>query len=335
MGRREVGGGSPLELSVRGELANRRHRIGVGPELAFVGGLTPGRIGEPPRSLERDAVVVVEVDRTHEAVIDHFGDLDVVLGEPRREGIEGRLVGQRERHMVELGGKVGRKAGRLLEREVLIALPFEERERAPVADLKEVVPHAADRERGHQPHAEDAVVKPDRRVHIGGDEGQVVHTPPARLRRHGPTLPSRTGAGDPPGITTAKSNNANKEANVQEAVWDPPGAGFWRIEASHCLGAMTPIGQHLMERGLRPGMATVFRLYGVPAETLDPRFVNGRLYTRLRPLIAPDKPATKLPPPPLLKLAVRLHPEFRRRKKNDAHTLRTQPWRRTVRDMDE
>ena len=64
---------------------------------------------------------------------------------------------------------------------------------------------------------------------------------------------------------------------MQEAVWDPPGAGFWRIEAGHCLGAMTPIAQHLMVRGMRPGMATVFRLYGVPAETLDPRFVNGRL----------------------------------------------------------
>ena len=36
---------------------------------------------------------------------------------------------------------------------------------------------------------------------------------------------------------------------MQEAVWNPPGAGFWRIEAGHCLGAMTPIGQHLMERG--------------------------------------------------------------------------------------
>ena len=122
---------------------------------------------------------------------------------------------------------------------------------------------------------------------------------------------------------------------MQEAAWDPPGAGFWRIEAGHCLGAMTPIGQHLMVRGMRPGMTTVFRLYGVPAETLDPRFVNGRLYTRLRPLIAPDKPATKLPPAPLLKLVVRLHPEFRRRNKNAAHTLATQPWRRTVREWDE
>ena len=120
-----------------------------------------------------------------------------------------------------------------------------------------------------------------------------------------------------------KSNNANKEASVQETVWDPPGAGFWQIEAGHCLGAMTPIGQHLMVRGMRPGMATVFRLYGVPAETLDPRFVNGRLYLRLRPLIAADKPATKLPPTPLLKLVVRLHPEFRRRNKNAAHTLST------------
>src|SRR5258705_9682360 len=110
-----------------------------------------------------------------------------------------------------------------------------------------------------------------------------------------PRYRSETVRCDPLRIPTTKSNNANKEASVQDGVWDPPGAGFWRIEAGHCLGAMTPIGQHLMVRGMRPGMATVFRLYGVPADTLDPRFVNGRLYTRLRPLIAPDHPATNLP----------------------------------------
>ena len=44
----------------------------------------------------------------------------------------------------------------------------------------------------------------------------------------------------------------------------------------------------------------------MPADTLEMGFVNGFLYTRLRPLIAPDRPAAKLPPRPVLKLATRL-----------------------------
>ena len=37
-------------------------------------------------------------------------------------------------------------------------------------------------------------------------------------------------------------------------------------------------------------------LYGMPAETLDARFVNGYFYSRIRPLLAPDRPAKKAPP---------------------------------------
>ena len=56
------------------------------------------------------------------------------------------------------------------------------------------------------------------------------------------------------------------------------------------------------------GMRRVFRELGTPADTLDVRFVNGFMYTRLRPLIRPDKPATKLPPLSLLKVAVAAAP---------------------------
>jgi pyruvate,water dikinase len=77
-------------------------------------------------------------------------------------------------------------------------------------------------------------------------------------------------------------------------------------------------------------MRRAFQEFGMPADTLETRFVHGFMYTRLRPLIAPDKPSTRLPPLPVLKLAVRLHPEMRRRAKRAAHTLRTRPWRRMV-----
>lgn len=74
------------------------------------------------------------------------------------------------------------------------------------------------------------------------------------------------------------------------------------------------------------------RELGTPVDTLDVRFVNGFFYSRLRPLISPDKPATKLPPAFVLKLATRLHPEMRRRAKAAQHALDTEPWSKVIRD---
>ncbi len=68
----------------------------------------------------------------------------------------------------------------------------------------------------------------------------------------------------------------------------------------------------------------------MPAETLDVRFVRGFMYTRLRPLISPDRAATKLPPAPVLKLAVRLHPGMRKRAKRAAAVIADKPWLRKV-----
>ena len=63
------------------------------------------------------------------------------------------------------------------------------------------------------------------------------------------------------------------------------------------------------------GLRKVFAELGTPADTLDCRFVNGFMYTRLRPLIAADRPAKNLPPRFVLKAVGRFHPEFRRRAK--------------------
>lgn len=70
----------------------------------------------------------------------------------------------------------------------------------------------------------------------------------------------------------------------------------------------------------------MFGELGVPAESLETRFVNGHMYTRLWPLIGGDKPATKLPPTPVLWMAMRLHPEMRRRTKAAEAALRDEPW---------
>lgn len=117
-----------------------------------------------------------------------------------------------------------------------------------------------------------------------------------------------------------------------------PGPGQWQLDRSHYTGGVTPISQWLMTDGMEHGFRRIFAELGVPADTIEARFVNGFYYTRLRPLIGADKPARKPPPTPLLWLAARLHPEFRRRAKTAANTMATSPsnavvdrWQREIR----
>jgi pyruvate,water dikinase len=100
---------------------------------------------------------------------------------------------------------------------------------------------------------------------------------------------------------------------------------MWHLDRSHFPGGTTPMSKWLME-GCAKGMRTAFEEIGMPAETLDVRFVRGFMYSRLRPLISPDRGATKLPPAPVLKLAVRLHPGMRKRAKRAARAIAEKPW---------
>src|SRR5215218_8660731 len=106
-----------------------------------------------------------------------------------------------------------------------------------------------------------------------------------------------------------------------EEQFAAPGPGMWNLDRSHFPGGTTPISQWWME-GCPTGMRRAFGEIGMPAETLDVRFVRGFMYTRLRPLIAPDRATTKLPPLLVLKLAVRLHPAMRSSAKVAERTLR-------------
>ena len=116
---------------------------------------------------------------------------------------------------------------------------------------------------------------------------------------------------------------------AEDAALDAPGAGMWSLDRSHFPGGTTALSQWLME-GCPKGMRTAFAEIGMPAETLDVRFVRGFMYTRLRPLIGPNRATTKLPPAPLLKLAVRVHPEMRRRAKQAARAIDDRPWLRVL-----
>ncbi len=108
-------------------------------------------------------------------------------------------------------------------------------------------------------------------------------------------------------------------------TFEPPGPGFWELDRSHFAGGSTPLIQPIVTDATEDAYRKAWPLLGVPAETISMRFVNGFTYTRLRPLVQPDKPSAKAPPTPLLKLVARLHPEFRRRNRAAAAALAESP----------
>ena len=114
--------------------------------------------------------------------------------------------------------------------------------------------------------------------------------------------------------------------------WDPPGPGHWARDRSHMPPGSTPLLQHVSSTSMPRGTRRTFAEFGTPLDSVDVRYVNGQVYTRLRPLIAPDRPSARTPPAPLLKLVVRLHPEMRRRARRASATLRDQPWNAVIRD---
>jgi len=117
-------------------------------------------------------------------------------------------------------------------------------------------------------------------------------------------------------------------------MWDAPGPGYWELDRSHFLGGETPLVQYIQANSMPAGLRRVFAELGTPAETLDCKFVNGFMYTRLRPLVAADRPAKNLPPKFVLRAVGRFHPEFRRRTKAAIRTEAERPWRKVVNDWE-
>lgn len=117
---------------------------------------------------------------------------------------------------------------------------------------------------------------------------------------------------------------------MNAVTWDAPGPGHWALDRSHTNRPATLISQHVQEYGTARGTRKMFAELGAPLDALDFRFVNGMLYSRVRPLIRPDSAATSLPPRFLLWALIRLHPEMRRRAKTASTTTATRPWRRVA-----
>ena len=108
-------------------------------------------------------------------------------------------------------------------------------------------------------------------------------------------------------------------------TFEAPGPGCWQLDRSHFPGGTTPVMQWLVPEAMQSAYRKQWPITGVPAETLSFRFVNGFTYTRMRPLIRPDRPSAKPPPAFLLRIGSRLHPEFRRRTRAARRNLEQSP----------
>ena len=106
--------------------------------------------------------------------------------------------------------------------------------------------------------------------------------------------------------------------------WDPPGKGDWRGLHDHFPRALTPEYQRLLGEGMETGEAIYFERYGLPARTLQPAFVHGRVFVSAAPLVGPA--SNRVPPSWLLWPAVRLVPAFRRRAAAAERTTTERPW---------
>ncbi len=106
--------------------------------------------------------------------------------------------------------------------------------------------------------------------------------------------------------------------------WPRPGPGTWTLDRSH-VGTPGPIVRDLFTQGMDTGFAEGAELFGAPIKGMHLRWVNGRFYRRIVPLMGASRDLP-MPPKPLLWLATRLHPEFRRREKRAADVFEHQRW---------
>lgn len=106
--------------------------------------------------------------------------------------------------------------------------------------------------------------------------------------------------------------------------WTPPGKGEWRGLHDHFPRSLTPEFQTLLAEGMVAGEADHFARYGLPARTMQPGFVHGRVFIAAEPLVGPV--SDRLPPAPVLWAAARLVPAFVRRNRAARRALRERIW---------
>lgn len=112
---------------------------------------------------------------------------------------------------------------------------------------------------------------------------------------------------------------------TRELAWDKPGPGTWQLDRSHYRPDCSRLAQRAIERGMAEGSRAGFELVGAPVAGMDAAFVNGNFYQRLVPLIGAERDL-RPPPNPVLWLATRLHPVFRRRAREAGRAIEERVW---------
>ncbi len=108
-------------------------------------------------------------------------------------------------------------------------------------------------------------------------------------------------------------------------TFERPGPGSWALDTGHFSADSSRICQDLIVYGCCNGTADGFELIGAPLKSLDAGFVKGRFYTSMVPLVggANDLPT---PPNPVLWLATRLAPAFRKAEKTAGNAIGDRIW---------
>lgn len=107
--------------------------------------------------------------------------------------------------------------------------------------------------------------------------------------------------------------------------WPAPGPGTWELDTAHFDPTVSRPIRDLMETALERGLGEGFELSGAPLGGLQARFVNGRFYSRMMPLVG-GKRALPVPPRPVLWAMTRAHPAFRRRSKQSVTAIDERFW---------
>ncbi len=111
--------------------------------------------------------------------------------------------------------------------------------------------------------------------------------------------------------------------------WPRPGPGTWVLDLDHTGPTPSRQVRDLFPEAARQGFAEGFALLGAPLATIDTAFVNGRFYRRTVPVVGADRDAGQ-PPAPVLWMATRLSPTFRRLERTARAALAGRIWRQEL-----
>ena len=115
--------------------------------------------------------------------------------------------------------------------------------------------------------------------------------------------------------------------NTTDGIWKAPGPGLWTRDESHMSEPPSVAAAELLSASFEAGLAEGFARYGLLLDRMAVASVDGWLYSRPRPVGAPEKAGG--PPPRLIfSLLLKLHPALRRRRRQAELALSSELWRR-------